>query len=134
MSAGISQVAKHHINTATPATRPRVASTMGAADISTMRAAASTVMATAPIEIQYGGLKSRGSNGKDIIRRDTSIATAMYNTVPKDQAKTAVIASTWLASSKMGSRVAASTATVWAPTVHTNNEPMEKPKRAGQGE
>src|SRR5690625_6806052 len=89
MSAGISQVAKHHINTATPATRPRVASTMGAADISTMRAAASTVMATAPIDIQYGGLKSRGSNGKDIIRRDTSIATAMYNTVPKDQAKTA---------------------------------------------
>src|SRR5690625_1588191 len=85
MSAGISHVAKHHINTATPATSPRVASTMGAADISTMRAAASTVMATAAIDIQYGGLKSRGSIGKDIIRRDTSIATAMYNTVPKDQ-------------------------------------------------
>src|SRR5690625_7149250 len=97
---------------------------MGAADISTMRAAASTVMATAPIDIQYGGLKSPGPIGKDIIRRDTSIATATYNTVPKDQPKTAVIASTCLASSMMGSRVAARNDTEWAPKVQQNHEPL----------
>ena len=48
----MSQVAKAQKTTEVPAIRPRVASTIGASAISTMRAPASTVMALAPIATQ----------------------------------------------------------------------------------
>ena len=41
---------------------PRVTATIGASAISTIRAPASTVMARAPIETQYGGVSSSGPN------------------------------------------------------------------------
>src|SRR5690625_242264 len=123
-SGGMSHVAKHHINTAIPATSPRVASTIGADDISAMRAAASTVIATAPIETQYGGLNSRGSSGNVIRRSATKTAIATYKINPNDHANTAVIARKFRASSKTGSKVAASTATDCAPTINTNQSPL----------
>ena len=49
---GISHVAKHQNTTDAPATRPRTASAIGAVSISTIRAPATTVIATAPIATQ----------------------------------------------------------------------------------
>ena len=46
-----------------PATSPRTTATIGVSDISTIREAASTVMAHAPIATQYGGVRSTGRSG-----------------------------------------------------------------------
>src|SRR5699024_970638 len=122
-SAGIIHVAKHQNSTASPTTSPRVASTIGDDAISAIRAAATTVMAKAPIETQYGGLKSRASKRKVIIRNATNKATATYRITPSDHAKTAVIANASRTGSSCGSSVAARTATDWAPTTQTNHDP-----------
>jgi hypothetical protein len=53
-------VAKHQNSTDMPATSPRVASTIGASAISTIRAPASTLIAAAPMATQYGGVRSCG--------------------------------------------------------------------------
>ena len=50
-------------NTAVPAMSPRVAATIGASAICTMRAPATTVMAVAPMATHYGGVRSSGSSG-----------------------------------------------------------------------
>ena len=53
-------MAKAQNTTASPAIRPRVTATIGASAISTIRAPASTVIAIAPIDTQYGGFSSSG--------------------------------------------------------------------------
>ena len=71
----MSHVAKAQKTTDNPAISPRVASTIGAESISTIRAPATTVIATAPIDTQYGGSKSLGSRSS-MIRSETMIAEA----------------------------------------------------------
>lgn len=52
MRAGISQVAKDQQTTESPATKPRVALTIGASSNSTIRAPATTEIAIAPMATQ----------------------------------------------------------------------------------
>jgi hypothetical protein len=74
--AGINQVANAQKTTAAPAIKPRVAATMGASAISTIRAAARMVMAQAPMATQYGGLRSVGLNSYSMIRAATKMPAA----------------------------------------------------------
>jgi hypothetical protein len=46
-------------------------------------------MARAPIETQYGGVKSAGPNSKRPRRRHTTTATRAYKVAPTNQAPTA---------------------------------------------
>ena len=54
-------MAKAQNATDIPPINPRVAATMGASAISTIRAPASTVIAAAPMATQYGAVRSRGT-------------------------------------------------------------------------
>jgi hypothetical protein len=62
-STGKSHEAKAQNTTDEPATSPRVASTMGAPDISTIRAPARTLIAKAPMATKYCGRRSSGRMG-----------------------------------------------------------------------
>src|SRR5579875_2999092 len=108
-SAGNSQVPNAQNSTEAPATRCRVASTAGALAIFTISAPATTVIAVAPIETQYGGVTSCGLSPKCSI-------LAARNAARNASAARPVCT--------VGSSVADSTATDWVATAQMNQVPL----------
>src|SRR5699024_3471409 len=124
VKTGISQVAKPQNTTAAPSIMPRVALTMGASAISTIRAPARIVMAQAPMATQYGGSRSTGRNSNHIMRAATNMPAAAYRNTPTDHAHTATMASAFCIDGIVGSSVAEATAIDWLATTQINQEPL----------
>src|SRR5690606_32936149 len=109
--------------------------------MSTMRAPATTVIAVAPIDTQYGGVNSSGRMPYSSSRTMMTTPTTPYRNTPIAHDTTASIARAWRQSTNIGCSVAARTATAWLPTTQMNHvplaadstEPLSTPSSAVQG-
>ena len=88
-SSGSRNVPKAHSTTASPTMIGRASPIAAAGGMSRMCAAATTVIAVAPIITQYDGVRSRGRTSISSSRVSTSVEMMRYSTTPVDHSSTA---------------------------------------------
>src|SRR5215469_5517950 len=129
ISSGIHQVPNAHSAKLKPSTKPDVALTTGSVlGRPRILAPASTVIAVAPIRIQYGGPSVAGVIGTVSQRsmiRDTS---SRYSTSPMLHIPAATGASRLDCDGQDFTRVAATTARDCVLTTHSSHEPLTPPR------
>src|SRR5699024_2878997 len=108
------------------------ASTIGVDSMSTMLAPATTAIASAPMDTQYGGSTCWGVRPWCSSRRTTNTAIPTYSTMPTDQVSTARIPSHRDSAGSAGWITDMVMARDWLATDHTNQVPLTRGSTEGR--